>query len=132
VRRFYPAKAHGAVDFATCGLWFAGPEIFRMKWAPASTYPPKVYGAAVLVNTLLTHWGSRKELPYGRLEYGGPGVWSVKTHLVLDAIGSTIVGAAPFVSGSWRKGWNYWAPQLFGVSLVWWSVFTTTLPPKDD
>ena len=123
--RFYPTKAHAAVDFATCGLWFVGPEVFQMEWEPGSTIPPKAYGAWVALSSVLTDWG-----PSEKLEYGGAKLWGVKTHIVTDAIGSAAVALSPWVTGSWRRGWNYWAPQLAAASIVWWSVFTTVIPEE--
>jgi hypothetical protein len=127
LKRFYPAKVHGMVDFATCGLWFAGPEVFRMdEWEPGSVYPPKLYGIVVLLNTLGTDFGQKKPL-----ELGGLKLWSMRTHLIVDAIGSSAVILAPWLTGSRRRGWNYWAPHLAAASIVWWSVFSTTLPEEE-
>jgi hypothetical protein len=126
VKRFLPAKVHAAIDFATCGLWFVGPEVFRMAWQPGSTLGPKLYGTSVLANSILTDFG-----PAEKLEYGGLRTWSMRTHLRIDLVGSAAVAAAPFVTGSWRRGWNYWAPHLAATGLVWLSAFTTEIPGED-
>jgi len=124
VRRFYPARVHETVDYTTCGLWFAGPEVFQMKeLEPGSVYPPQLYGILVAINTILTDFG-----PRSKVGLGGSRLWSVKTHLLLDAIGSSVVMLAPWVTGSRRRGWNYWVPQLAAGLIVWWSIVFTEIP----
>ena len=127
MKRFLPTKVHGAVDFATSGLWFVGPEVFGMEWEPGATIAPKMYGAWVLVSSILTDFG-----PTTKLEYGGLRVMSMRMHLKTDLIGSAAVAASPWVTGSWRRGPNYWAPQLGAVALVWLSAFTTKIPGEDE
>ena len=56
----------------------------------------------------------------------------MKSHLVIDAMGGITVGLAPWVTGSWRKGWNYWAPQLLLMSSEMFFALTTKLDADDD
>jgi hypothetical protein len=126
-QRFLPAKLHGGIDFATCGLWFAGPEVFQMKWTKGSSIPSKVYGTSVLLNAILTDWG-----PAEKLEWGGARVYGFRTHFKIDLVGSAWVAAMPWITGSRRKGWNYWVPQLGAAGLVWLAAFTTKVPGEDD
>ena len=124
MKRFIPAGVHETLDYATCGLWYAGPELFGMKeLEPGSVYPPQVYGALVAINTVLTDFG-----PGSKLGLGGIRLWSLKTHLLLDAIGSSAVILAPWVTGSRRRGWNYWVPHLAAGAIVWWSLSFTKIP----
>ena len=61
-------------------------------------------GAALSIYCLLTDYGSDKP-------YGGVRVLSMKQHCQLDAAFALWVGLSPWVFGTRRKGWNYWAPQ---------------------
>ena len=128
-QRFLPTKIHAAIDFATCGLWFAGPEVFFMKNVPnstGSTLPPKIYGTIVAVNAFCTDFG-----PAEKLEWGGLRVWSFRTHFKMDLIGSATVAAMPWITGSRKNGWNYWAPQIAAAGLVWLAAATTKVPGED-
>jgi hypothetical protein len=126
-QRFLPTKLHAGIDFATCGLWFAGPEVFKMKWTTGSSVPSKVYGTSVLVNAICTDFG-----PAEKLEWGGARVWSFRTHFKIDLVGSATVAALPWITGTRKNGWNYWAPQLGAAALVWLAAFTTKVPGEDD
>jgi hypothetical protein len=35
-----------------------------------------------------------------------------KVHLALDALGALAIGAAPFVTGQWKKGRKHWVPHV--------------------
>ena len=61
----------------------------------------------MLVNSILTDFG-----PAEKLEWGGARVYSFRTHFKIDLVGSATVAAMPWITGSRKKGWNYWAPQL--------------------
>lgn len=127
MKRFLPAKVHALLDFATCGLWFAGPELFRMdEWPAGSVYPTKAYGVVVVLNTIATDFGQSKPL-----ELGGPKLWSMRTHLIIDGIGSSVVALAPWVTGSRKRGWNYWVPQLAAASIQWASILATAMPEQE-
>ena len=106
----------------TLGLFLTGGEIFRIKDAPASKMPSQVMGGALAINCLLTDYGSDKP-------FGGVRVLSMKQHVQLDAILATWVGLSPWVFGTWRKGWNYWAPQMLAMSTELFFAMTTELDP---
>ena len=121
-KRFVPAKLHGFGDFLTVGLFVTGPEIFRIKDAPPSRTPAQVMGAAIAIFSLMTDYGSEKP-------FGGLRVLSIKQHLQLDTAFGVWVGLSPWVFGSWRKGWKYWAPQTFAMSIEIFFALTTELDP---
>ena len=120
-KRFVPAEVHGFLDFMTFGLFMNGATIFQIKDGPSKT-PSQLMGAAVVAYSLLTDYGSKKP-------FIGLPVLSMKQHLQLDAVLGTWVGLAPWVTGSWRNGWNYWAPQAFAtIGEVFFAVFTEIDP----
>jgi hypothetical protein len=121
-KRFVPAKLHGFLDWMTLGLFLTGAGVFRIKDAPASTTPSQVMGGALAIYCLLTDYGSDKP-------YGGIRVLSMKQHLQLDAVFATWVGLSPWVFGTYRKGWNYWAPQMLAMSTELFFALTTELDP---
>ena len=121
-KRFVPAKLHGFLDFNTLGIILTGGQIFRVKDAPASTTPSQVMGAALSIYCLMTDYGSDKP-------YGGVRVLSMKQHCQLDAVLGLWVGLSPWVFGTWRKGWNYWAPQALLMSSELFFALTTELDP---
>jgi hypothetical protein len=120
-KRFVPAKLHGFLDFLTVGLFITGGEIFRVKEQSAKT-PSQVMGAAVAVYSVLTDYGSDRP-------FGGVRALSMKQHLQLDAAFGLWVGLTPWVTGSWRNGWNYWAPQTFAMTSELFFALTTELDP---
>ncbi len=120
--RFVPAKVHGVLDFVTSGIFFTGPEIFFVKDAPASSAPARIMGPVVVAYSIFTDYGPTKGATLGHYR-----VLSMKTHLTFDALLGIGVLAAPWVFGSWRKGWNYWAPQaLLGAGEVFFAFTTKT------
>jgi hypothetical protein len=121
MKRFVPAKLHGTLDLGTAGLILTGPEVFRIRDAPGSTTPGRAFALGVMAMSVLTDYGPTKE----PLELGGPRVIPMRTHLILDAIGGTVVALAPWVTGTWRKGWNYWTLQtLVGASELFFALTT--------
>jgi hypothetical protein len=126
MRRFVPAKLHGMLDFATAGLVFCGPEVFRVRDSPPSSTPARAFGVVVMVLSTLTDYGPTKGA-----ELGGLRLLSIKTHLKVDAVCGATILVLPWVTGSYRKGWNYWAPQmLLGTSELFFSQ-TTKVDPEE-
>jgi hypothetical protein len=122
-KRFIPRRLHGYLDFLTVGLLLVGPEVFRVRDAPPSIEPVRAFALGVAVLSFLTDYGPKND----RLEFGGPRTLSMSAHVKIDAIGAFAVGAMPFVTGSWRRGWNYWAPQLLVASTETFFALTTKL-----
>jgi hypothetical protein len=123
IPRFVPKRLHGYLDFLTVGLFLVGPEVFRVKDAPGSALPARAFGLVVGVSSALTDYGPKSD----PLEFGGLRTLSMRTHLIVDAIGGLTVGLSPWATGSWRKGWNYWAPQLLLMSSETFFALTTKL-----
>jgi hypothetical protein len=120
--RFVPPRLHGSLDFITSGLFFVGGEVFQIRHAPASSVPARVFGVSVVAYSIFTDYGESDEF-----ELGGGHRISMRTHLLLDAIGGTAVMLAPWIAGTWRKGWNYWAPHvLLGTGELLFAVITKT------
>ena len=120
-KRFVPAKMHGLLDFLTVGLFITGADVFRVKeHAPASTLPTRVFGPTVFFYSMLTDYGDDNQ--FGTLR-----VISMKKHCALDAAFALAVGLSPWIFGSWRKGWNYWAPQALVMTSETFFALTTKL-----
>jgi len=120
MRRFVPGRLHGLLDYLTVGLFMGGAEVFRLKDAPGSVVPAQVFGTAICVLGPLTDYG--KDRPFG-----GVRLIPMEQHLAMDAMFGLAVGIAPWVTGSWRKGWNYWAPQTFAMTSELFFALTTRL-----
>ena len=59
--------------------------------------------------------------------FGGWRVLPMKKHLTMDAIFGLAIGLAPWITGTRRKGWNYWVPQAFAMtSEVFFALATNT------
>ena len=123
MERFVPAKLHGYLDFLTVGIFIAGGDLFRVKEAPASTIPSQVMGPSIAFYSMLTDYGSDNS-------FGSARVLSMKTHLKLDAAFALTIGLSPWIFGTWRKGWNYWAPQTLAMSSELFFALTTKLDPE--
>jgi hypothetical protein len=121
--RFVPRRLHGQLDFLTVGLLLVGPEVFRARGSRPSAVPVRAFALTVAVLSALTDYGPKRDA----LDMGGPRMLSMSTHLKIDAVGGLAVGLIPFASGSWRRGWNYWAPQLLVASSETFFALTTKL-----
>lgn len=122
-KRFVSKRLHGYLDFLTVGLLVVGPEVFRVKDSAPSAIPARAFGMGIGVLSVFTDYGPKND----PLEFGGPRTLSMRTHLLLDAVGGISVGVAPWLTGSWRKGWNYWAPQLLVMSSETFFALTTKI-----
>jgi hypothetical protein len=123
MQRFVPAKLHGYLDFLTVGIFITGADLFRVEDAPGSTVPSRVMGPAVAFYSLLTDYGSDNH-------FGSARVMSMRTHLALDAALGLSVGLSPWITGSWRKGFFYWAPQTLAMTSELFFALTTKLDPE--
>jgi hypothetical protein len=120
MRRFVPMEVHGLLDYMTVGLFMGGGKLFRIKEAPPSVVPAQIFGVALCALCPLTDYGERKP-------FGGVRLIPMKQHLLMDGMFGVAIGLAPWLTGSRRKGWNYWAPQAFGmVSELFFALATKT------
>jgi hypothetical protein len=123
LKRFVSKRLHGQLDILTVGFILIGPEVFRVRNARPSSMPVRAFALTVGVLSVLTDYGPKKD----PLEFGGPRTLSMRTHLTVDAIGGLACGIIPFASGSYRRGWNYWAPQLLVATSETFFALTTKL-----
>ena len=122
-KRFVSKRLHGYLDFLTVGLILVGPEVFRVRDSRPSVEPARAFALGVAALSVLTDYGPKND----PLEFGGPRLLSMRAHVKLDALGAITVGVLPWLTGSRRKGWNYWAPQLLIASTETFFALTTKL-----
>ena len=119
--RVIPTKVHGALDYVTAPALVAAPELLRLDGAKGSTVPPRASGAAAAVYSALTDYelGVKRAIP-------------MRVHVLLDAVGGTVVALTPWLSGSARRGARHWLPHaLVGLTEVGLALTTKTdAPPK--
>ena len=121
-KRFVPAKLHGFLDFMTIGLFITG----------AAHLPRQ--GRAGLEESVPGDGRRGRDLqPDDRLRLRQavrrrPGALDEAALPARRAFGIW-VGLSPWVFGTWRKGWNYWAPQTLAMSSELFFALTTELDP---
>jgi len=120
MKRFVPPELHGFLDYLTLGLFVAGGEVFRAKDAPGSVAPAKTFGVLLSLTCPLTDYGPSKP-------FGGWRVIPMRQHLAVDAMFGVAIGVSPWITGTWRKGWNYWAPQALAMTSEVFFALTTKL-----
>ena len=118
--RVIPTKAHGAIDMATGPALVAAPTLFRMNGNTGATVPPRVFGTAATLYSLLTDY-----------EFGLKRVLPMRAHLALDVVGGIALAAAPWVSGAARNGVRHWLPHaLVGGQSLFLALTTKEQPPR--
>lgn len=119
VRRI-PTKAHGVVDMATGPALIAAPTLLRMNGNTGATVPPRVFGSAATLYSLLTDY-----------ELGLKRVLPMRTHLALDALGGVVLAATPFVTRASKRGVRHWLPHaLLGAQALALAATTKERPPR--
>jgi hypothetical protein len=92
---------HGVVDYiAAATLTTVFPRLAGVEGTP-SARQIRTAGAVHAGYSTMTDYplGMVKAIPF-------------KAHLALDAIGALALGAAPFVTGQYRRGRRHWVPQV--------------------
>ena len=118
--RVIPTKVHGAVDMATGPVLIAAPTLLRMNGNKGATIPPRAFGAAAIVNALLTDY-----------EFGLKRLLPMRTHLALDAVGGITLAATPFLTRASKKGVRHWLPHaVLGANEVFLALTTKQRPPR--
>src|SRR4051812_8665869 len=95
------ATLHGATDYTVGALLLSAfPKLAGIE-GTRSAAQVRIAGAGHVAYSTLTDYplGILKLVPF-------------KAHLALDAAGALALGAAPFVTGQWRKGRRSWVPQV--------------------
>ena len=124
VQRFVPAKLHGFLDFMTVGIFIAGGRHLPRQGRAGVDGAVAGHGARRSPSTACSPTTAPTTAS------AAPRVISMKRHLQLDAAFALSVGLSPWVFGTWRKGWNYWAPQTFAMSSELFFALTTKLDPE--
>ncbi len=112
---------HGVTDY-TVGttLMTLLPKLADIEGTPAGRQI-RISGAIHAGYSTLTDYpvGLAKLIPF-------------KVHLVLDALGAVAIGAAPFVTGQWKKGRKQWVPHVALAAFELTSLVMTDPTGKGD
>ena len=110
-----PTRIHGMLDYLLGVLLIASPWLFGFADHAAARWPPIVVGVGVLVYSLFTDY-----------ELGAVRKLQMPAHLLLDALGGTLLAVSPWLLGFDER---VWMPHvvLGAVELVTAAV-TNTLP----
>jgi hypothetical protein len=118
--RVVPTKAHAAVDHVVGPTLFLAPELFGLKDGKRESLVPRVTGATAGLYSNLTDY----ELAVKR-------VLPMRAHLALDAMSGVLLGAAPWVLGTARRGKRHWLPHALVGALEIGLALTTKTEPGD-
>ena len=118
--RKIPTKAHGALDMATGPALIAAPTLLRMNGNTGATIPPRLFGSAATLYSLLTDY-----------EFGLKRVLPMRAHLALDALGGVALAATPFVTRASKRGVRHWLPHaIVGANSIALALTTKERPPR--
>lgn len=118
--RVVPTKAHAAVDHVVGPMLMLAPELFRLKGDKKESLVPRTAGSVQGVYSNLTDY----ELAAKRL-------LPVKAHLALDAVGGAMLGAAPWLLGTAKRGRRHWLPHALVGAVEVGLALTTKTEPAD-
>jgi len=114
--RLIPSRIHGFLDYATALLLIAAPWLFNFAGNGAETWVPVVLGIGVVAYSLITAY-----------EWGVSPLLSMRTHLIIDALGGALLALSPWLFGFADR---VWAPHLF-VGLFELAAAALTRPVAD-
>lgn len=111
--RLIDPPLHGVMDYSTGALLQVLPKALDVEGTPAA----RVLRAAGAVHggySLFTDYelGAVKAIPF-------------PVHLKLDALWAVALGAAPFITGDWKKGRRHWLPHVLLAAYELGSVAMT-------
>ena len=116
--RVVPTKVHAAVDHVVGPTLMFAPEIFRLKDDRKAALVPRLTGATEALYANLTDY-----------ELAAKRVLPMRVHLALDAISGVMLGSAPWLLGSAKRGTRHWLPHaLVGTMEVALALTTKTEP----
>jgi len=118
--RVVPTKAHAAVDHVVGPTLILAPELFGLKDGKKESLVPRVTGATAGLYGNLTDY----ELAVKR-------VLPMRLHLALDAMSGALLGAAPWVLGTAKRGKRHWLPHALVGAMEIGLALTTKLDPGD-
>lgn len=116
--RVIPTKAHALLDYTKGPALVAVPTLLRLEPRSVSAIAPRLAGAGGTAMGAL----SNHELAVRRLI-------PMRAHLLAEGVGGVVLAAAPWLSGSARRGVRYWLPHaLVGASDVVFALTTRVRP----
>jgi hypothetical protein len=118
--RVVPTKAHAAVDHLVGPALMLAPELFRLKGDRKESLVPRLTGATAGIYSNLTDY-----------ELAAKRVLPMRVHLMLDAASGTLLGAAPWVLGTARRGTRHWLPHALVGAMEVALALTTKTEPAD-
>jgi hypothetical protein len=118
--RVVPTKAHAAVDHVVGPTLMLAPELFRLKDDRKEALAPRAAGAVQGLYSNLTDY----ELAAKRL-------LPVKAHLAMDAVSGALLGAAPWMLGTAKRGVRHWLPHALVGGMEIGLALTTKTEPGD-
>jgi len=118
--RVVPTKAHAAVDHVVGPALMLAPELFRLKGDRKESLVPRLTGATAGVYSNLTDY-----------ELAAKRVLPMRVHLMLDAASGTLLGAAPWVLGTAKRGRRHWLPHAVVGAMEVALALTTKTEPGD-
>src|SRR5687767_9993769 len=86
VMRPISTKTHGYLDYIIGVLLIAAPWLFNFDRDGAETWVPVILGIAIILYSLLTDY-----------ELGVSHMISMRTHLMLDIVGSAFLAVSPWL-----------------------------------
>lgn len=109
---------HGALDYQTGALFQAMPKLLGLQGEQAGTIF-HAFGAAHAGYSLFTDYelGVVKAIPF-------------RVHMALDGLWTVGLAAAPFVTGSYKKGRRHWLPHVL-FALYETAALAMTQPDDD-
>lgn len=119
--RVVPTKTHAAVDHVVGPALILAPELFGLKDEKKESLVPRLTGATAGLYSNLTDY----ELAVKRL-------LPMRVHLMLDAISGAMLGAAPWVLGTAKRGKRHWLPHAVVGALEIGLALTTKTEPADE
>jgi hypothetical protein len=118
--RVVPTKAHAAVDHVVGPALILAPELFGLKDDKKDSLVPRLAGATEGLYSNLTDYelAAKRMLP-------------MRVHLALDAMSGALLGAAPWVLGTAKRGKRHWLPHAIVGAMEIGLALTTKTEPGD-
>jgi len=118
--RVVPTKVHAAVDHVVGPTLMLAPELFGLKDERKASLLPRLTGATEAVYANLTDY-----------ELAAKRVLPMRVHLALDAASGLVLGSAPWLIGTAKRGRRHWLPHALVGALEIALALTTKTEPGD-
>jgi hypothetical protein len=118
--RVVPTKAHAAVDHVVGPALILAPELLGLKEQRRESLVPRLAGATEGLYSNLTDYelAAKRMLP-------------MRMHLALDAMSGALLGAAPWLLGTAKRGKRHWLPHAVVGAMEIGLALTTKTEPGD-